>query len=117
MDTEGLGYLTKGQVREAYRELCDTEISEAELTKLFGAVDMDGSGKLEYTEFCVACIDRSTLLSDQNLELSFKMLDTTGTGEVTTKDLKNVFNQFNLHDRVISDLMKQADKNGSGKIT
>jgi calcium-dependent protein kinase len=67
---------------------------------------MDGSGKLEYTEFCVACIDRSTLLTDQNLELSFKMFDTTGSGQVTTKDLKHVFSQFNLHDRVIQDLMK-----------
>lgn len=45
------------------------------------------------------------------------MLDKDGSGVITLKDIKNVFGEFNLHDRVVQDLMKQADRNGNGKIT
>ena len=45
------------------------------------------------------------------------MLDKDGSGVITLKDIKNVFGEFNLHDRVVQDLMKQADRNGNGKIS
>jgi len=75
---------------------------------------MDGSGKIEYSEFLIACIDRTALLSDTNLELAFKMFDKSGNGKITTRDVKHVFSDFNLHDRVVQDLIKQADMNSAG---
>ena len=65
----------------------------------------------------VACTDRSTLLSDTNLEVAFRMLDKDGSGSISKKDIQGVFSQFNLHDRVLQDLLKTADKKGDGKIT
>lgn len=117
MDKEGHGFLTKKEVKDGFEQLCQAKISDSEVNELFSAVDMNGTGKIEYTEFIVACMDRQHMLSEENLSLSFKMLDKDGSGVITTKDIKNVFGEFNLHDRVVQDLMKQADKNGDGKIT
>ena len=58
MDKEGLGYLTKKQIKDGFEELSQTKISDAEVAELFSAVDQNGSGKIEYTEFIVACLDR-----------------------------------------------------------
>ena len=93
------------------------KISDVELNKLFTAVDVDGSGKLEYTEFIIACTDKAQLLSDENLEICFKMMDKDGNGMITKKDISNIFGEFNLHDRVVGDLLKSMDKDNDGKIS
>lgn len=87
LDQDGTGKLTKKEIKDGFETLLGKKISDAEITKLFSACDTDGSGQLEYTEFMVACMDRSALLSDENLEITFRMLDKDGSGFITKKDL------------------------------
>jgi Ca2+-binding EF-hand superfamily protein len=40
------------------------ELSDAKVEEVFNAVDTDGSGKIEYSEWLVATIDRENVLSE-----------------------------------------------------
>ena len=39
------------------------------------SVDLDGNGTIDYNEFLAATLNRTKILSKQNLEAAFKMFD------------------------------------------
>ena len=50
-------------------------IDEEDWDKMVNAMDTDGDGKIDYTEFITAAYNRELLLSQQNLQIAFKMFD------------------------------------------
>ena len=67
MDVNGDGKLSKQEVRDGYRDYFGKEISRREVDAMFHAVDADGSGSIEYSEFVVASMSEKNLLSNQKL--------------------------------------------------
>ena len=53
--------------------------------------DLNGNGYLEFNEFVAAAIDHSGLLNKENIQSLFKMMDVDGDGNVTAKELQNLF--------------------------
>ncbi len=49
------------------------------------SVDLDGNGTIDYNEFLAATMNRTKIMSKQNLEAAFKMFDKV-----------NLFFKFNL---------------------
>ena len=66
-------------------------IDEEDWTKMVNAMDTDGDGKIDYTEFITAAYNREMLLSQQNLQIAFKMFDQDGNGQLSMDELKAVF--------------------------
>ena len=66
-------------------------IDEEDWTKMVNAMDTDGDGKIDYTEFITAAYNREMLLSQQNLQIAFKMFDQDGNGTLSMDELKSVF--------------------------
>ena len=66
-------------------------IDEEDWTKMVNAMDTDGDGKIDYTEFITAAYNREMLLSQQNLQIAFKMFDQDGDGTLSMDELKSVF--------------------------
>ena len=54
-------------------------------------VDQDGDGLVNYSEFLAASINKAKLLSTQNLQIAFQMLDSDKNGVISLKELKEVF--------------------------
>lgn len=50
-------------------------INEEEVDKMFREIDMDGNGTIDYTEFVMATMNEKTVLTNEKLELAFKMFD------------------------------------------
>ena len=48
-------------------------IDEDDWDKMVNAMDTDGDGKIDYTEFITAAYNREMLLSKENLDIAFKM--------------------------------------------
>ena len=66
-------------------------IDEEDWGKMVNAMDTDGDGKIDYTEFITAAYNRELLLSQQNLQIAFKMFDQDGDGTLSMDELKSVF--------------------------
>ena len=66
-------------------------VDEEDWSKMVNAMDTDGDGKIDYTEFITAAYNREMLLSQQNLQIAFKMFDQDGNGQLSMDELKAVF--------------------------
>ncbi len=62
-----------------------------EFQEIMLEVDQVGDGLVNYSEFLAASINKAKLLSTQNLQIAFQMLDSDKNGVISLKELKEVF--------------------------
>ena len=79
---------------------------------MFDAVDTDGSGMIEYSEFVVATLGEEVLLSEDKLIMTFKMFDKDGGGTISIDELKEVL-AFgdDVDETTMDEIMKMIDDN------
>jgi calcium-dependent protein kinase len=58
-------------------------IPEKEIHRLFNAVDLDGSGKIRYTEFLAATIESHGIIDEERLAEAFDRLDCDDSGFIS----------------------------------
>lgn len=119
-DKNGDGRLSIEEVKEGYLEHYGRIISDEEVEKMFAAVDTDGSGFIDYSEFVVAAMNEQQLTTNDKLQAAFKMFDKDGSGIITADEIKEVL-QFGgtnqLNTAAINAIIKQVDENGDGEIS
>ena len=94
-------------------------IDEEDWEKMVNAMDTDGDGKIDYTEFITAAYNRELLLSQQNLQIAFKMFDQDGDGTLSMDELKSVFASGSASgktEEVWQQIIASADTNKDGVI-
>ena len=79
---------------------------------MFDAVDTDGSGMIEYSEFVVATLGEDVLLSNDKLIMTFKMFDKDGGGTISVDELKEVlaFGE-DVTEETMEEILKLVDDN------
>lgn len=120
LDANGDGKLSREELVDGYRKIMGLADAEAEVDAIMRAVDNNGSGSIDYTEFVMATINRQKLLSKERLEAVFKLFDIDGNGFLTADELRDIFNPGNAKDvdeKVWSELIQEVDQNGDGKIS
>ena len=55
---------------------------------MFDAVDIDGNGSIDYTEFVMATMNERDLVSQQKLKAAFRLFDKDGSGSISQEELK-----------------------------
>lgn len=55
---------------------------------MFDAVDIDGNGSIDYTEFVMATMNERDLVSQQKLKAAFRLFDKDGSGAISQDELK-----------------------------
>ena len=55
---------------------------------MFSKVDTDNSGEIDYSEFVVSTMNEQNLLSNNKLQIAFKMFDKDGGGSISTEEIK-----------------------------
>jgi len=91
--------------------------TESELQLLVNKYDTDGSGKIEFPEFCNMMSHKMSYAEDEEMiRLAFRALDKDGSGTVSTKEFKHLMTHIGdpLTEEEASWLIKAADKNGDG---
>lgn len=53
-------------------------------------LDVDNSGFIDYSEFLIATLDSTSLLSKKTLRNTFRMLDREGSGFISVANLKHL---------------------------
>ena len=65
MDKNGDGVLTIDEIREGLANAADKNLEE--VRKVISSIDTDGSGKIDYTEFLAATMERSLYMKEDKL--------------------------------------------------
>ena len=88
LDVDNSGTLQLDEMKAAFGQ---AGMSEQELNDLFHAIDFNGDGEMNYSEFLAAAINKEKVLSNSNLALAFHHFDTDGCGFITADHLVEVF--------------------------
>lgn len=118
LDKNNDGTLTRAELIEGYKTLYKMTDPEDEVDRLMQEVDSNKSGKVEYSEFLTAAMNKSNLLSKKKLEEAFNLFDHDGNGEITAEELKTILEPTKkAAPQVWEDIIKEVDQNGDGKIS
>jgi calcium-dependent protein kinase len=83
--------LTKDELLEGWNEAFNTHISDEEINVIFNNIDTNKNGKIDYSEFIMACMDRKKMLNEERLTKVFNMFDKDGSGEIDASEIKKIF--------------------------
>lgn len=123
MDENGDGVLSLEEIRKGFMALGAKNKEEAE--EIFKAMDIDGSGTIDYTEFCAAAIDFRQHEQDEALWAAFRSFDIEGNGVISIKELQEMLEKSmtlkdafsdQVRDEVAKEIFEKYDTNGDGII-
>ena len=86
------GQISYEELKRGLRELKCERINDEELCELFKLIDVDQNGKIDYTEFIAATLQKKEYLKEERLFEAFSMFDKDGCGKITKEELMNVLN-------------------------
>ena len=120
LDSSQDGFLDRQEIQAGMADIMEIfHIDEDDWDKMVNAMDTDGDGKIDYTEFITAAYNREMLLSKENLDIAFKMFDQDGNGQISMDELKQVFASGSASGKtedVWQQIIASADTNNDGVI-
>lgn len=90
--------------------------SEAEVTQMFQAVDLDGTGQIRYTEFLAATIEAHGAIDEERLAEAFDRLDSDDSGFISAANLREMLGANFPQDR-IDEIIHEADLTQDNRIS
>lgn len=115
MDKNNDGMLSKQEISEGYEEHFGVPIDDEELDKIFAAIDTDGSGAIDYSEFLMATMNEQQLMSKEKLKQAFKMFDKDGSGTISKEEIKEALG--NLDEEMADKMISEVDQDDDGEIS
>merc|ERR1719491_1717470 len=87
-------------------------------------MDLDGSGTIDYTEFCAAGMGQYAAMQDDAVWAAFKSFDLDDSGTITKQNLEKVLSDAGMLQSFSEDVCKEVaeeivqrlDASGSGEI-
>jgi calcium-dependent protein kinase len=127
LDMDNNGEIDMVELKNACVEMFGSNSEEARSSdEWFRQFDLDGSGKLDYTEFCAAALGKRVLDEESSLRAAFAMFDVHDSDEkITKEELEEVLfkgimvptasRSPELSDAVARDVMSRFDQ-GNGHL-
>lgn len=113
LDRNKDGTLSQAEIEEGMQKHNLT--LPADFRDTLRALDTDGSGAIDYSEFIAATLSKKTYMKKEVLWAAFRRFDTDGSGHIDREELKKVL-QDDCVQRV-DVVLKEVDLNGDGKIS
>ncbi|XP_052766857.1 calmodulin-beta-like, partial [Mya arenaria] len=118
-DKDGDGTIDTKELGNAMKAMGQSP-TEEELRDMIAEVDADGSGSIDFNEFCAMMVKKMNEGTDPEEEMreAFKVFDTDGSGTITVDELKQVMQNLGekLTKEELDEMIREADKDGDGEI-
>merc|ERR1711917_96619 len=121
-DTKKVEFLSADDLGEIMRAM-GFRPTEEELKDLLVEIDEDGSGEIEFGEFCQLCA--TFLVEDPDMETmkrelkdAFRIYDREGLGYISTDTLRSLIGALlaPLTDEELEGIIEELDEDGSGTM-
>ena len=89
--------------------------SDDELERMFMAMDLDGTGKVHYSEFLAATIEAHGTISEERIAEAFDRLDSDDSGRITVEDVKEFLGN-EVSQEYVDAIIDEADENSDHEI-
>jgi len=140
LDTNGDGFLSLAELKAGMDGKGLAEDAGPDFRALMSAIDADGSGQIDYTEFLAATCHQRQYLEEAAVWDAFRFFDKDGNGKISKAELKQVMNTDAVSrvissrlvptsptsgedppqppppQREVSKLMEEVDQDGDGEI-
>lgn len=120
-DIDNKGFITPETVGTILR-MMGVKISEKNLQEVIAETDEDGSGELEFEEFCSLAakflIEEDEEALKAELREAFRIYDKGGDGYITTGTLKEILKELDnrLTEEDLNGIIEEVDEDGSGTL-
>ena len=115
-DKDNDGQINYKEFEQGILQSKSLSIKPNEIRAYFDSIDTDKNGKIEYTEFIAACLQNKINIKEEKLYEAFSAFDKDHNGKITKEELTAVLRLESANDSYVSELIKNADKNGDGVI-
>merc|ERR1712156_919378 len=121
-DTKKQDFLPADDLGEIMRAM-GFRPTEEELKDLLAEIYEDGSGEIEFAEFCQLCA--TFLVEDPDMETmkrelkdAFRLYDREGNGYITTETLRGLISELlaPLTEEELEGILEELDEDGSGSM-
>ena len=110
------GQITFEELKQGLTQLKSNKLTENDLKELFNLIDVDKNGKIDYTEFLAATIQKYNYLRNERLFETFCMFDKDNSGQITKDEILKALNAEKNQEKEIEKYINAVDKNGDGKV-
>ena len=110
------GQISYDELRQGLIQLKSNRITEQDVYFLFQALDVDHNGKVDYTEFIAATLQKANYLRNDRLLEAFLNFDKDKSGKISKEELLQVLKANKSQEKEIEKFIKAVDKNNDGKI-
>jgi Ca2+-binding EF-hand superfamily protein len=90
--------------------------TDEELVHMFTGIDIDGTGKISYSEFLAATIEAHGSIEEERIAEAFDRLDCDDTGYITVDNLRSFLGEDIAQD-FIDDIIDEVDGNHDHQIS
>ena len=110
------GQISYNELREGLLQLKCNKFNENDIKLLFKSIDLDQNGKIDYTEFLAATLNKSNYGKNERLFEAFCRFDKDKDGVITKEELLQALKAEKSQESEVENYIKAVDKNGDGKI-
>jgi calcium-dependent protein kinase len=112
-DTLKDGSLSYEEFKAAYAQ---AGMSEEDCADMFDAIDLDGTGRIRYTEFLAATIEARGAISEERLAEAFDRIDSDDSGFISPANLRQILGE-DFPEEEIEAIIVEADLSHDGQIS
>ncbi|CAK9060802.1 unnamed protein product [Durusdinium trenchii] len=121
LDENGDGIITFAELKQGMKKAgLAGGLSSKDLHNLALALDADGSGEIDYTEFLAAAMERKSLVQESSVWAAFKVFDKNDDGRISKKELEEVLSSQEVSNAIskaqVDRIVREVDTNGDGFI-
>ena len=115
-DKHKKGQILYEELKQGLVQLKSNNINEKQIQDLFKNIDVDKNGKIDYTEFLAATLQKQNYLKIERLYEAFCLFDKDNSGKITKDELMKVLKVDKSQEKEIEKIIKEADKDEDGVI-